>query len=129
MILGEIRPAGRMGVLNLRSAILETTNYMTDSQWAPEMRLGKWRPENYNKRVAKLTYFTDQNMSPVKESAIRLIEALPDDCTLDDIHYHRYVREKIEHGLAAIDAGQIVTQEEAEGRIAEWAASSGQNPH
>jgi len=67
-------------------------------------------------------------MSPVKESAIRLIEALPDDCTLDDIHYHLYVREKIEHGLAAIDAGRVVTQEEAERRIAEWAASSGQNP-
>lgn len=68
-------------------------------------------------------------MSPVKESAIRLIAALPDDCTLDDIDYHLYVREKIEHGLAAIDAGQIVSQEEAEGRIAEWAESSGQNPH
>jgi len=67
-------------------------------------------------------------MSPVKESAIRLIEALPDDCTLDGIHYHLYVREKIEHGLAAIDAGRVVTQEEAERRIAEWAASSGQNP-
>ena len=62
-------------------------------------------------------------MSPVKESAIRLIESLPDDCTLDDIHYHLYVREKIERGLAAIDAGQVVTQEEAERGIAQWAAS------
>jgi predicted transcriptional regulator len=68
-------------------------------------------------------------MSPVKESAIRLIESLPDNCTLDDIHYHLYVREKVEHGMAAIDAGQIVTQEEAERRITQWAASSGQNPH
>jgi predicted transcriptional regulator len=68
-------------------------------------------------------------MSPVKESAIRLIESLPDDCTLEDIHYHLYVREKIERGLAAIDAGQVVTQEEAERRITQWAASPGQNPH
>jgi predicted transcriptional regulator len=67
-------------------------------------------------------------MSPVKESAIRLIESLPDDCTLDDIHYHLYVREKVEHGLAAIDAGQVVSQEEAERRITEWATSSGHNP-
>ncbi len=66
-------------------------------------------------------------MSPVKESAIRLIESLPDNCTLDDIHYHLYVREKVEHGLAAIDSGKIVSQEEAERRIGEWAASSGQN--
>ena len=67
-------------------------------------------------------------MNPVKESAIRLIESLPDDCTLDDIHYHLYVREKVEHGLAAIDAGHVVSQEEAERRITQWAASSGQNP-
>jgi predicted transcriptional regulator len=66
-------------------------------------------------------------MSPVKESAIRLIESLPEDCTLDDIHYHLYVREKVEHGMAAVDAGRIVSQEEAERRIAKWAASSGQN--
>lgn len=67
-------------------------------------------------------------MSPVKELVIRLIKELPDDCTLDDIHYHLYVREKIEHGLAAIDSGRVVSQEEAERRIAEWAALPGQNP-
>ena len=59
-------------------------------------------------------------MSPVKESAIRLIQSLPDDCTLDDIQYHLYVREKVEHGLAAVDAGRVVSQEEAERRIGEW---------
>ncbi len=42
-------------------------------------------------------------------------------------HYHLYVREKVERGLAAIDAGQVVSQEEAERRFTEWATSSGQN--
>lgn len=68
-------------------------------------------------------------MSPVKESAIRLIETLPDDCTLDDIHYHLYVREKVEKGLTAVAEGRVVSQAEAEQRISEWAASFGPSPH
>lgn len=56
-------------------------------------------------------------MSPVKEAAIRLIESLPDNCTIEDIHYHLYVREKVERGRQAIDEGQVVSQEEAERSI------------
>jgi predicted transcriptional regulator len=67
-------------------------------------------------------------MSPIKEAAIRLIQSLPEDCTLDDIHYHLYVREKVEHGLSAVEAGRVVSQAEAEQRIAGWVASPGQNP-
>ena len=59
-------------------------------------------------------------MSPAKETVIRLIESLPDDCTFDDVHYYLYVNEKIERGLAAIDAGHVVSQEEAERRIRIW---------
>ena len=64
-------------------------------------------------------------MSPVKESVIRLIQALPDDCTIEDIQYHLYVREKVEAGLLAMEKGRIVPQEEAERRINEWLQSLG----
>ena len=64
-------------------------------------------------------------MSLAKAEAIKLIESLPDDCTLEDIQYHLYIRQKIERGLAAIDAGRVVSQEEAERRVADWARSSG----
>jgi predicted transcriptional regulator len=63
-------------------------------------------------------------MSPVNQSAIRLLQSLADDCSLDDIHYHLYVREKVEHGLAAIDAGHVLSQEDAECRISEWGPTS-----
>ena len=66
-------------------------------------------------------------MSAVKQQALELIESLPDDCTFDDIHYHLYVRQKVERGLAAIDEGRVVSQDEARRRVAEWAKSSGQN--
>ena len=61
-------------------------------------------------------------MSSVKEEVIRLIQSLPDDCTLKDIQYHLYVRAKVERGLQAVNDGRVVPQEEAERRIREWAA-------
>lgn len=62
----------------------------------------------------------------VKEQAIELIRSLPDDCTLEDIQYHLYVRTKVERGIRAIDEGRVVTQEEAEKKVKEWVKSSGQ---
>jgi hypothetical protein len=67
-------------------------------------------------------------MSQVKEKAIKLIESLPDDITLKDILYHLYVREKVEEGLMALNEGKVVSQEEAERRVAEWVKSFGQTP-
>ena len=67
-------------------------------------------------------------MSLVKDQAIRLIQSLPDDCSIEDIQYHLYVQQKVEHGLAATEAGQFVSQEEAERRVAEWVKSTGPSP-
>ena len=66
-------------------------------------------------------------MAHVKEQVIELIKSLPEDATLEDIHYHLYVREKVEHGLKAIDDGRVVSQEDAEKRVEGWLKSSGQN--
>ena len=35
-------------------------------------------------------------MSHVKQDILRLLQSLPDDCTLEEIQYHLYVRQKIE---------------------------------
>ena len=59
-------------------------------------------------------------MSAIKEQAIKIIESLPENCTLEDIQYHLYVREKVERGIKAIDEGQTVSQEEAEKKVREW---------
>jgi len=67
-------------------------------------------------------------VSLVKEDAIRLIQSLPDDCTIEDIHYHLYVRQKVERGMAAVDEGRVVSQDDAERRVAEWVKSSGPSP-
>ncbi len=67
-------------------------------------------------------------MSVVKEEAIRMIQSLPDDCSLEDIHYHLYVKQKIERGQNAIDEGRVRSQEDAEKEVGEWVKSYGQIP-
>jgi predicted transcriptional regulator len=64
-------------------------------------------------------------MAHVKEEVIKLIKALPENSTLEDIHYHLYVREKVERGLKDIEEGHIVSQEDAEKRVEGWLKSSG----
>ena len=55
----------------------------------------------------------------VKEDVLQMIQRLPDDCTLEQIQYHLYVREQVGRGLADIEAGRVVSHEEAKRRIAE----------
>jgi len=62
-------------------------------------------------------------MSSVKESVIRLVESLPDDCTVEDIQHLLYVREKVLAGSRAIDENRIQSHEEVGRRLDQWAAS------
>lgn len=52
-----------------------------------------------------------------KDEVRKLLDTLPDDCTLEDVQYHLYVLEKIQRGLADVEAGRTYKQEEAEARI------------
>jgi predicted phage gp36 major capsid-like protein len=62
----------------------------------------------------------------IKDEVIQMIQRLPDDCTLEQIQYHLYVREQVGSGLADVEAGRVVSHEEAKRRIAEWRKSFGQ---
>ena len=59
-------------------------------------------------------------MATAKEVARQILDRLPDDCSLDDIQYHLYVRRMIEEGRNEIRAGQYITQEELEKDLAHW---------
>ena len=56
----------------------------------------------------------------VKEEVRKLLDQLPDDVSYEDIQYHLYVRQKIERGLKDLEDGRVLTQEEAEQRMARW---------
>ena len=64
-------------------------------------------------------------MSALKQAVIKLVESLPDDCTVEDIQYLLYVREKVLRGSRAIDEGRVVSHEDVGRRLDQWAASSG----
>lgn len=59
-------------------------------------------------------------MNAAKEEVIRILERLPEDASLEDIQYHLYVRQKIEHGLEDIEAGRTLSEEEFDRRMAKW---------
>ena len=55
-----------------------------------------------------------------KAEIIASLQKLPEDATIDDAMEWLYVMAKIEQGLAAADAGDVVSQEEVEREMAEW---------
>jgi predicted transcriptional regulator len=59
-------------------------------------------------------------MQSAKMEVSKLIDTLPDDCSLDDIQYHLYVLQKVERGLKDGEAGRTFTQEEVGKRAAKW---------
>ena len=59
-------------------------------------------------------------MSTAKEEVHALLSRLPDDCTMEDIHYHLYVIEKVRHGLESADSQGAVSQEEVEQQLGKW---------
>lgn len=59
-------------------------------------------------------------MSTAKDEVQALLRQLPDDCSLEDIQYHLYVIEKVNHGLEAADSQGTTSQEEVEQRFTKW---------
>ena len=53
----------------------------------------------------------DTKQSNVKQSAREAIDSLPENTTWDDVIYRMYVRQKIEEGLADVEAGRVVDTE------------------
>jgi hypothetical protein len=56
-------------------------------------------------------------MGNAKREALALIQQLPDNSSLEDIQYHLYIREKVEHGLRNLKSKQTLRQKEVERRM------------
>ena len=59
-------------------------------------------------------------MNTAKDEVRELLSKLPENCSLEDIQYHLYVIEKIQHGLQVAEEQGTFTQEEAETRLKKW---------
>ena len=56
-------------------------------------------------------------MPSAKDAARRIIDRLPDQASWDDIMYELYVKQKIEEGLADIEAGRTIPHEEIKAEL------------
>lgn len=61
-----------------------------------------------------------RTMAGVKEQVIRLIEALPDDVTADDVLAEIYFKMQVDAGLKELDAGQAISHQAMKERMAQW---------
>lgn len=56
-------------------------------------------------------------MTSVKQDALRAIEQLPPDASLEEVMERLYFMHKVARGLRQIDAGQVVSHHEAKRRL------------
>jgi len=61
-------------------------------------------------------------MSSVKRAVLDLVKKLPDDCTLEDVQYQLYVRQKVDRSMKAVAAGRVQGHEQVKKRLAKWLA-------
>lgn len=59
-------------------------------------------------------------LNSVKDDLRALIDHLPDDADMDEVHYRLYVIEKIRKSRETMEKGGVMSQAEAERRFAEW---------
>jgi predicted transcriptional regulator len=56
-------------------------------------------------------------MLSAKDAAQQVIEHLPDQATWDDIMYELYVKQKIEEGLADVEAGRTIPHDQLKAEL------------
>jgi predicted transcriptional regulator len=56
----------------------------------------------------------------LKQQMLKAIQELPDDASVEDGIERLYLIHKIEKGIAQTEDGQLVSQEEARNRMAQW---------
>jgi predicted transcriptional regulator len=67
------------------------------------------------------------DVQATKQRVKDLLDRLPDDCSLEDVVYHLYIIQKIETGLADVDAGRLIPHEVVAAELRrKWLAGSEQ---
>ena len=56
-------------------------------------------------------------MNSAKQDVQKLLQKLPEDCSVEDVQYHLYVLEKVRRGLEDARTNGGLSQEEVEGRL------------
>lgn len=62
----------------------------------------------------------EYGMANAKEEIRRILDALPDDATWEDVQYSIYVRERVERGRREAEENRLIDQDEMERRMQRW---------
>jgi len=57
----------------------------------------------------------------VKEQVRKMIEQLPDECSVEDVQYQLFLIEKVRRGLKSIDEGKGIPHDQVRKQFASWA--------
>jgi hypothetical protein len=60
-----------------------------------------------------------------KQELLAWAAKLPEDCDLADVEQFVYVRREVNAGIADVEAGRVVSQEDVKRESAEWLKSFG----
>ena len=61
-------------------------------------------------------------MGRVKRAVLDLVKTLPDNCTMEDVQYRLYVRQKVQRSMEAAAAGRVHSHEQVKKRLSKWLA-------
>lgn len=61
-------------------------------------------------------------MASAKQTVRDVLKHLPDDCSLEDVQYQLYLRQKLAKSVAAAVEGRVVPHEEVKKRLSKWLA-------
>ena len=59
-------------------------------------------------------------MASAKQTVRDVLKRMPDNCTLEDIQYQLYLRQKLEKSRSAAAEGRLVPHEEVKKRLSKW---------
>ena len=60
-----------------------------------------------------------------KQAALKIIQRLPEDTSLEEVMYELYIRQRIERGLRELDSGKTTSHHEVKRSLAQWLRSGG----
>jgi predicted transcriptional regulator len=61
-------------------------------------------------------------VASAKQAVRDILKQLPEDCTLEDVQYQLFVRQKLEKSRAAAAEGRLLPHEEVKKRLSKWLA-------
>jgi hypothetical protein len=59
-------------------------------------------------------------VNTAKQDVQKLLQKLPEDCSVEDVQYHLYVLHKVRRGLEDARTNGVLSQENVEDRLSKW---------